>query len=62
MSTPMSCPSCRENLTGDTIPEEWRAAYGGASNYTQAIGIYDRGVDRTIAWQCPVCGYEWERP
>lgn len=59
---PARCPKCDADLRGELIPEALRAEYyGGKTHYLRAIGIYDRGRDRTVAWRCPDCGHEWRR-
>lgn len=56
--TPVRCPNgC--DLTGSAIPEEQRHMYGGATHYSDVIGIVEN--DRTVAWRCPDCGEEWPR-
>ena len=29
--------------------------------FGKVIGIYDFDRDRTVAWHCPECDYEWPR-
>lgn len=58
---PDRCPSCGVSLIGDTIPAGIRHLYGGATRFRREIGIYDRGLDRTVAYRCPDCGHEWPR-
>jgi hypothetical protein len=57
----MNCPNCKTDLTGEPIPEKDREAFGGATHFDRQIGIYDRRLDRTVAFKCPDCGYEWAR-
>ena len=59
--TPDKCPHCQSDLTGDPIPQEWLDMYGGSTHYSQVIGIYDRELDRTVAYRCPDCNGEWKR-
>ncbi len=54
------CPSCDADLRGEPIPDETREHYS-VTHYSRRIGIYDRRLDRTVAWRCPDCGYEWPR-
>jgi len=54
------CPNCEKNLQGDPIPEKDHEAYG-ATHFSLKISIYDRGLDRTIAWECPYCMQRWPR-
>jgi len=61
MSELTNCPSCKVNLQGDPIPEASRETYGGSTHFKREIGIYDRDLDRTVAWRCPDCGHEWPR-
>lgn len=56
-----TCPLCHADLTGEPIPEASREHFGGATHGSRRIAIYDRGRDRTVAWQCPDCGGTWER-
>ncbi len=57
-----NCPACGASLVGDPIPEDAREHHGGATHYRREIGIYDRSLDRTVAYRCPDCGHEWRRP
>lgn len=72
------CPHCGADLDGDLIWEtglkmkgseagadEYAEAYGATrttGHWGRAMGIYDREKDCTVAWKCPDCGEEWERP
>lgn len=55
------CPACGASWLGEPISEANREAYGGATHYRTLIGIYDRNLDRTVAWRCPDCGQRWDR-
>jgi hypothetical protein len=65
------CSYCGSDLRGAIIKPEDRHFYGGNDeceygcggelHYSRLIGIYDRVVDRTVAWLCPDCGYEEKR-
>lgn len=55
------CPSCKSNLQGKPIPEEYRHCYGKHTHFSRLIGIYSQETDRTTHWQCPDCGYTWDR-
>jgi hypothetical protein len=59
--TPMECPLCKASLRASPIPEEQRHHYGGATHYSDVIGVYDHARDRTTHWRCPECGGTWER-
>lgn len=58
---PDQCPHCKADLVGEPIPLPLLHNYGGSTHYMRTIAIYDRDRDRTVAWKCPDCGYEWER-
>ena len=49
------CPKCGADWTGPPIPPEHLDNYGGATHYSRVIAIYDRELDRTVAWECPDC-------
>ena len=56
------CPLCGSDLTGEPIPQEDEGYYESeVTHYSRMIGIYDRALDRTVAWCCPDCGGEWPR-
>ncbi|MGG3854255.1 hypothetical protein ABET36_07535 [Caldifermentibacillus hisashii] len=55
------CPFCHVNLRDKPIPEKYRHHYGGATYGSRKIAVYSRDEDRTVKWQCPDCGKEWER-
>jgi len=55
------CPHCNANLRGEEIPEEQRHYFGKHTHFGRKIGLYDRDLDRTVAWKCPDCGKTWER-
>lgn len=60
MSSPDVCPNgC--DLRGGEIPAESRELYGGSTHFSRVTGMYDRGLDRTVAWLCPDCGVSWGR-
>ena len=54
------CPFCHVSLQGGPIPEELQPHYG-ATHGSRKIAIYSLEEDRTVKWQCPDCGGEWER-
>ncbi|MEJ9280649.1 hypothetical protein [Ureibacillus thermosphaericus] len=54
------CPFCGSCLQGDPIPEEDQHHYG-ATHGSRKIAIYSLEEDRTVKWQCPDCGKEWDR-
>lgn len=56
-----TCPLCGADLTGEPIPPESREHFGGHAHGSRRIAIYDPGRDRTVAWQCPDCGGQWDR-
>lgn len=76
-ANPSECPSCEANLVGGSIWELFfqqthseeeadriAAMYGATrteGRWGRAIGLYDMERDRTVAWRCPDCGYEWGR-
>jgi len=56
--------TCQKNgcdLRGAPIPEKYREMHGGATHYSEVIGIYDRDLDRTTEWLCPKCQARWPR-
>jgi predicted RNA-binding Zn-ribbon protein involved in translation (DUF1610 family) len=63
------CPSCKADLRGKPIPEEYlRAGHYGEWDgvtprfYSRIVGIEVRGVyDGVLYWQCPDCGHKWHR-
>ncbi len=71
------CPSCGVSLVGGLIFETGLRKYGnrkdaleyaecyGASEtqgeWKREIAIYDRDLDRTVAYRCPDCGHIWDR-
>ena len=58
------CPSCGVRWWDKPIPDShWRdgAKPGYPTHYSNIIGIYDRGRDRTVEWMCPSCKTRWER-
>lgn len=58
------CPNCNADLRGGKIPQELleSGCYGpDATHFYRTIGVYSIEQDRTVAWQCPDCGYEWDR-
>jgi len=77
MSYPTECPKCKISLVGDLVWEhffriekdeakadELAEAYGAnreQGHFSNAIAIYDRGKDRTVAWMCPACEHRWNR-
>lgn len=54
------CPNCNADLQGEPIPLEQQEKYG-ATHFGRKIGIYDSRTDRTVAYQCPDCGHQWDR-
>lgn len=55
------CPHCGACLSGDPIPREQQAMFGGHTHYDRTIGIVDPAKDRVVEWQCPDCGERWPR-
>ena len=66
------CHKCGSDLRGPTIHVDSRHYYGYKEDepceacgkephFSRLVGLYDYGVDRTIAWRCPDCGYVEER-
>lgn len=71
------CPKCGCDLDGGSIwkyffeqsgseddADRTSAMYGATrerGQWGREIGIYDLNTDRTIAWQCPDCGHQWDR-
>lgn len=55
------CPKCWSDWIGASIPEKDREAFGGKTNFIRLIAIYDRGLDRTVGFRCPDCGFEFDR-
>jgi rubredoxin len=45
------CPSCRADL---------RDLEAGPP-FKRTIGVYDDAIDKTTAWRCPDCRFEWAR-
>jgi DNA-directed RNA polymerase subunit RPC12/RpoP len=33
----------------------------GRTKFSLKLGIYDMYKDRTVAYRCPTCSYEWDR-
>lgn len=54
------CPHCNVDLTGEPIPEEYKEFYGNETHFSRKISIYDFCKDKTVAWQCPDCGKQWD--
>lgn len=54
------CPHCNENLQGEPIPKESQHLYG-ATHFSKKIGIYSRGLDMTMKYECPYCEKQWDR-
>lgn len=46
-----NCPECGAR---------WGYHHEG-KHYTELIGIYARGADRTVAWRCGSCAMDWPR-
>lgn len=55
------CPVCNVRLFTTPIPEEYRNHYDPPYFYSKLRGIYDRNLDRTVAYQCPDCNTYFER-
>ena len=71
------CPSCDADMNGGSIWEHFMresgdpveadriaAMYGATKSEGQwgrAVALYDRDLDRTVAFRCPDCGHEWPR-
>lgn len=47
----LNCPHCNADLRD----------HKAGVPFKREIGLYDRGRDRTTAYQCPDCGKEWPR-
>ena len=61
---PENCPQCGVSLQGEPIPQEYidKGYYSqGTTHYSRLMGI-EGNKDRIEWWQCPDCGYRWERP
>jgi predicted RNA-binding Zn-ribbon protein involved in translation (DUF1610 family) len=56
-----SCPKCKTSFIGNPIPEKDRESFGNATHFKREIGIYSRKRDMTVEYQCPDCGYTWDR-
>lgn len=56
-----NCPKCAADFDGGTVPEEHREQYSPPYRWSRRISIYDRALDRTVAFQCPDCGHQWSR-
>lgn len=60
-----TCPSCRTDLRGAPIPQQYidKGFYSpGATHYSRIVGVEIRGVyDGVLYWQCPDCGHCWHR-
>lgn len=56
-----ACPKCEANWRDQPIPKESQWMFGDSQWFSRVIGIYDRDLDRTVAWQCPDCGACWDR-
>ena len=70
-----NCPNCKADMNGALIwrtfiekgylpseADEAAAHYGATrtkGRWGLQIGLYDRGRDRTTAWQCPYCSETW---
>lgn len=54
-----------EQCDGDVEKATERAASYGATptkgQWGRQLGIYDRDLDRTVAYRCPDCKHEWSR-
>ncbi len=71
-----NCPSCNVNLWGDLIFDtfmkryndrdkalEAAAAYGATETTGHGklyYGVYSQFQDRTVAFICSECGYQWK--
>lgn len=53
-----NCRKCGVSFDGGSIPENIREHYSPPYRWSRRIGIYDRDLDRTVAWRCPDCGDE----
>lgn len=54
------CQFCKKSLRGDEIPKQDRHLFG-TTHFGKEIAIYDRGRDRTVAFECPFCQTRWDR-
>lgn len=50
-NSPLNCPNCNTDLRD----------HNGGPPFKREIAIYDRGLDRTVAFRCPDCNHEWSR-
>ena len=73
----MFCPKCKVDLDDELIFDvfmdkynnkelalEYASFYGAnetSGKFGRQIAIYDRERDRTVAFRCPDCNYEWKR-
>ena len=55
-----NCDNCGAMLFGEKIPENDRQSFGGRVYFRREVAIYDREKDRTIAYRCPDCCFEWD--
>ncbi len=59
MSTPYLCPFCYASLRGAPVPT--KGGFSGYQFFSRVFSVYDFAKDRTVAWRCPDCNFEWER-
>lgn len=53
-----------DHLEAQQEADRYAEAYGAtrtSGRWGRQIGIYSMEKDRTVAWQCPDCKYEWSR-
>lgn len=50
------CKKCGADWLGQEIPEKDRESFGNHTNFSRRISMYDRDLDRTVAYKCPDCG------
>lgn len=50
-NSPLNCPNCNADLRDHE--------HGPPGK--RELAIYDRELDRTVAFRCPDCGHEWSR-
>lgn len=48
-----ACPVCLTQWEGPAAPDGRRT--------TLIHSVYDRALDRTVAYTCPTCGATWDR-
>jgi ssDNA-binding Zn-finger/Zn-ribbon topoisomerase 1 len=54
------CANCGISLRGSKIAKSKQHFYG-VTHFGREINVYDMKEDRTVAYKCPDCQYEWKR-